>query len=193
MADDDQPTAPTPPDPPPEPTGGDAPAPEAVVPTGTSEPAPAPPPPPPTGSVAAPSRRNRRWLVVFLVIMGLIVLVVIAGGVLFATRTLPPYNAASDFVDDLADNKFQSAADRLCEADQDDTDGAISTVTRHFAGRDNVVVNPLTVDRDGDIAWVDYTVSSDDSTGSDDDEETYQLVVIEEDGDWKPCPSGGAQ
>jgi hypothetical protein len=191
VADDDQPTAPTPPESAPEPTGCDAPAPEASVPT--SESVAAPPPPPPTGAVAAPPRRSRRWLVVFLVIMGLIVLIVIAGGVLFATRTLPPYNAASDFVDDLADNKFQAAADQLCATDQDDPDAAISTVTRHFAGRDNVVVNPLTVDRDGDIAWVDYTVSSDDSTGDDDDEETHQLVVIEEDGDWKPCPSGAAR
>jgi hypothetical protein len=191
VADDDQPTAPTPPEPAPEPTVGDAPAPEAAVPT--SESVAAPPPPPPTGAVAAPPRRSRRWLVVFLVIMGLIVLIVVAGGVLFATRTLPPYNAASDFVDDLADNKFQAAADQLCATDQDDPDAAISTVTRHFAGRDNVVVNPLTVDRDGDIAWVDYTVSSDDSTGDDDDEETHQLVVIEEDGDWKPCPSGAAR
>jgi hypothetical protein len=188
VADDDQPTAPTAP----EPTGGDAPAPEAVVPTGTSGPAPAPPPPP-TGTFTAPPRRRRRWLVVFLVIMGLIVLIVIAGGVLFATRTLPPYNAASDFVDDLADNKFSAAADQLCDADQDDADAAISSVTRHFVGRDNVVVNPLTVDRDGDIAWVDYTVSNDDTPENEDDTKTFQLVVVEEDGDWKPCPSGAAR
>jgi hypothetical protein len=188
VADDDQPTAPTAP----EPTGGDAPAPEAVVPTGTSGPASAPPPPP-TGTFTAPSRRRRRWLVVFLVIMGLIVLIVIAGGVLFATRTLPPYNAASDFVDDLADNKFSAAADQLCDADQDDADAAISSVTRHFVGRDNVVVNPLTVDRDGDIAWVDYTVSNDDTPENEDDTNTFQLVVVAEDGDWKPCPRGAAR
>ena len=173
-----------------EPSGGDAPAPEAVLPAGT--PAAAPPPPPP-GTVASASRRRRRWLPVFLVIIGAIVLIVIAGGALFVTRTLPPYQAANDFVDDLADNKFQEAASQLCDADSDDPDAAITSVTRHFVGRDNVAVNPFGVDRDGDAATVDYTVSNDDTSDNDDDRLTFELRVVDEDGDWKPCPNAGAR
>jgi hypothetical protein len=124
------------------------------------------------------------------VIIGLIVVLWVAGGVLFATRTLPPYQAASDFVDDLADNKFQAAADRLCDADSDDPDAAITSVTRRFVARDNVAVNPFGVDRDGSTATVDYTVSTDDGDIEDD---TFELRVIEEDGDWKPCPNPAAR
>jgi hypothetical protein len=173
-----------------EPIGGDAPAPEAVVPAGTT-PAAAPPPPP--GAPAVAPRRRRRWLPVFLVIIGVIVVIVIAGGALFVTRTLPPYQAANDFVDDLADNKFQAAASQLCDADSDDADTAITSVTRHFVGRDNVAVNPFGVDRDGDAATVDYTVSSDDTPDNDDDSKTFELRVVNEDGDWKPCPNAGAR
>jgi hypothetical protein len=125
------------------------------------------------------------------VIIGVIVLLWVAGGALFASRTLPPYRAANDFVDDLADTKLSAAAAQLCDADQDDPQAAISTVTRHFAGRDNVAVNPFGVDRDGDTATVDYTVSSDSDSG--DDDETFELRVVEEDGDWKPCPNAGAR
>lgn len=199
MADDDTTT------PQPDPTGGDAPAPEDVVPASTdptapdpSAPgyaAPTPPPPAPPGGFAPapPARTKRRWLPVFLVLMGVIVLIIVAGGVLFVTRTLPPYQAANDFVDDLADNKFQAAADQLCAADQDDPDAAISTVTRNFVGRDNVAVNPFGVDRSGDTATVDYTVSNDDTPDNADDSKTYELRVVNEDGDWKPCPNASAR
>ncbi len=177
---DDAPTSPSN-----EPSGGDAPAPEVVVPSGAAPGAPAPP-----SSATPRARRRRRWLPVFLIVIGVIVLLWVAGGALFATRTLPPYNAAHDFIDDLADNRFQAAADQLCDADQDDPDVAVSSVTRHFAGRDNVAVNPFGVDRDGDSATVDYTVSNDDDRDSD---ETHELRVVEEDGDWKPCPDTAAR
>ena len=173
-----------------EPTGGDAPAPEAVVPASAAptSAAPAAAPPPPPAAAAPQPRRRRRWLPVFLVIIGAIVLLWVAGGALFATRTLPPYNAAHDFIDDLADGKANAAASQLCDADQGDPEAAISSVTRHFAGRDNVAVNPFGVDRDGDTATVDYTVSNDDTPDNADDRQTFELRVIEEDGDWKPCP-----
>jgi hypothetical protein len=60
-------------------------------------------------------------------------------------------------------------------------------------GRDNVAVNPFGVDRDGDAATVDYTVSSDDTPDNDDDSKTFELRVVNEDGDWKPCPNAGAR
>jgi hypothetical protein len=88
-------------------------------------------------------------------------------------------------VNDLADQRYRAAASQLCTADQSDTDRAISVVTRHFPGNDRVSVNPLGVDRDGDRATVDYTVSRDSGSDSVD---TYELTLREEGGDWKPCP-----
>jgi hypothetical protein len=110
---------------------------------------------------------------------------VILGTVLFVSSTLPPYDAANDFVNDLADGRYRAAASQLCAADQGDSDRAISVVTRHFPGNDRVSVNPLGVDRDGDRATVDYTVSRERGSDSID---TYELALREEDGDWKPCP-----
>jgi hypothetical protein len=48
-----------------------------------------------------------------------------------------------------------------------------------------VSVNPFGVDRDGDRATVDYTVSEERGSDSFD---TYELTLRNEGGDWKPCP-----
>ncbi len=45
-------------------------------------------------------------------------------------------------------------------------------------------MNPLTVDRDGSRATVEYTVSADRSNQS----RTYELPLREEHGDWLACP-----
>jgi hypothetical protein len=110
---------------------------------------------------------------------------VVLGTVFFVSSTLPPYDAANDFMNDLADQRYRAAASQLCAADRSDSDRAISVVTRHFPGNDRVSVNPLGVDRDGDRATVDYTVSRDNGSDSVD---TYELTLREEGGDWKPCP-----
>jgi hypothetical protein len=117
-------------------------------------------------------------------VLGVIVLTAGLGTVFFVTATLPPFSAANDFVNDLANAKFRSAARQLCAADKDNADRALSIVTRHFPGNDQVTVNPLTVDRDGSRATVEYTVSADRSNR----DHTYELPVREEHGDWLACP-----
>ncbi len=159
-----------------------------------SEPTTPAPPPPATAPVpTGPPRRRRRWLPVFLVIIGLVVVLWIVGGVLFATRTLPPYQAADDFLDDVRSGRVTAAAAQLCDADSDDPDAAIETITRNFPGNDTIGVNPFGVDRDGDVATVDYTLSNEDTPDNDDDRKTYELRVVLEDGDWKPCPNPSAR
>ena len=114
----------------------------------------------------------------------MIVLTAVLGTVFFVTATLPPFSTANDFVNDLAGARFRSAASQLCAADRDNPDRALSIVTRHFPGNDQVTVNPLTVDRDGSRATVEYTVSADRSSHS----RTYELPLREEHGDWLACP-----
>ena len=46
-------------------------------------------------------------------------------------------------------------------------------------------VNPFGVDRNGDRATVDYTLSPDSDSGTGD---TYELTLRKEGGDWRPCP-----
>jgi hypothetical protein len=178
--------------PPREPSGGDAPPPEDVQ---TAPVASAPPPPsaawtqpPPAAAPVAPGttqpRRRRGWLIALVSVLCVIVLTGVLGTVFFVTATLPPFSAANDFVNDLAGAKFRSAASQLCAADQDNADRALSIVTRHFPGNDQVAVNPLTVDRDGSRATVEYTVSADLSNR----DHTYKLPLREEHGDWLACP-----
>jgi hypothetical protein len=108
------------------------------------------------------------------------------GTALFVSNTLPPYDAAHDFVNDLADGRLSAAADQLCRVDQENPQRAISIVTRHFPGNDRISVNPFGVDRDDDRATVDYTVTptADKGAGA-----TFKLTLRKENGDWKPCPS----
>jgi hypothetical protein len=123
--------------------------------------------------------------------VGVLTAILLAAGVgtaLFVSDTLPPYNAANDFVNDLADGRLSTAAGRLCSADRSDAARALSSVTRHFPGNDRISVNPFSVDRDGDHATVEYTVSP--RGGG--DNSTFELALIDEGGDWKPCPNIGA-
>jgi hypothetical protein len=122
------------------------------------------------------------------VLIGALVAIVAAaviGTVLFVDNTLPPLDSANDFLNDLADARFQSAVDRLCVADRATPQDALTSVTRHFPGHNRVSVNPLDVDRDGDYATVGYTVSARASGPSD----SYELPMVYEGGEWRPCPS----
>jgi len=200
--------------PPREPSGDDAPPPEDVAPTPAASAPPPPsavwtqPPPlvgaasgassgadrpgrsapaPPAAPIApgaARPRKRRGWIIVLVSVLGVIVLTAVLGTVFFVTATLPPFSAANDFVNDLAGAKFRSAASQLCAADQDNADRALSIVTRHFPGNDQVTVNALSVDRDGNRATVEYTVSDHQSNRN----HTYELPLREEHGDWLACP-----
>jgi hypothetical protein len=133
-------------------------------------------------------KRRKTWLVVLLSVIGLGIVVAIAGTVLFVDRTLPPLDAANDFLDDLADSRVDRAAEQLCSPDREDAEDAIGEVTRRFPGGDELFVNPLGVDRDGNRAWVEFTITD----GNDnDDDRTYRLPLRQEDGEWRPCPGDG--
>ena len=166
--------------------------------------APTPPPPPPAGSgwipdltvppdptraVGAPPivvgqpRRRRRWLVVLLSVLGFTLACLIAGTVLFVTRTLPPYNGAKDFLNDLNHGNTDAATGRLCSADSNDPSTAISDVNANFSDGKSFSVNPFDVNRTGDSALVGYTVTRHDGSTH-----TYHLEVVDESGSWKACP-----
>ena len=98
----------------------DAPAPGAPAAPPAASPAAAPPPPPPpsaawaqpvpAGAAGAPTgatRRRRPWLVVLISVLAVILVSVVIGTVFFVQHTLPPFNAANDFVNDLADGEFE--------------------------------------------------------------------------------------
>ena len=80
-----------------------------------------------------------------------------------STATLPPYHAADDFVHDLASANVRSAAaSRLCArrpGQRQRGDPTPSRATSAAATRSTV--NPLSVDRDGDRATVEYTIDVD--------------------------------
>lgn len=146
------------------------------------------PPPAPGAPVGPPVKRRKTWLVVLLSVIGLGIVVAIAGTVLFVDRTLPPLDAANDFLDDLADSRVDRAAEQLCSPDREDAEDAIGEVTGRFPGGDELFVNPLGVDRDGNRAWVEFTITD----GNDnDDDRTYRLPLRQEDGEWRPCPGDG--
>ena len=139
------------------------------------------PPTPPTGA----RRRRMAWIVVLVAVLGLIVISAVAGTVLFVDRTLPPLEAATDFLDDLAKGRAVRAADQLCANDRDDAVSALRLITRNFPGGEEITTNPLTVDREGDRATVEYTINA---RGSGTDR-TYDLGMRLEGGDWRACPS----
>lgn len=109
------------------------------------------------------------------------------GTALFVANTLPPYSAAGDFIEDLVDGKFPSAGDRLCRSARGRTDAAIASVLQNFGGGRSVSVNPLTVDREGDRATVEYGIRPRDGG----EDRVYALPMRNEAGDWKPCPGAG--
>jgi hypothetical protein len=132
---------------------------------------------------AAP-RKRRGWIVALVLTLGTIVAIAIAGTVLFVTRTLPPYQGAYDFLDDVNAGREQAAINGLCAASRDDPAAAFGELARRIDTGDTVTVNFLSVDRDGNRATVEYVVDPPGTTVG----LTYELLVREEGGDWKACP-----
>jgi len=144
-----------------------------------------PAPAPPAGPTSAPSRR---WLWVLLSVCGLILVIAIAGTVLFVTRTLPPYNGAHDFVSDVIHNRPNAAAAKLCDEDRGDAESALRAIRQKLGFQSgSVSVNPFTVEREGDRATVEYSI---DYTHSDRNP-TFDLHMRLEHGDWLACPLSG--
>jgi hypothetical protein len=140
--------------------------------------------PPPQNAPGAPARkRGKGWLIALLAVLTAILAMAITGTVLFVTRTLPPYNAAHDFLDDVNHHRDSSAARRLCALSSGQPDSAILGIQAHFRNGKTFSVNPLGVDRSGSVATVDYTVSYNGGPTR-----TFTLPVVEEQGTWKACP-----
>ena len=107
-----------------------------------------PPPPPPEQTASAawqaapaaprppgPARRGgRKWLVVLVALLSVTVIMVIVGSVLFANRTLPPYHGAHDFLSDVIHGRASEAGARLCAADRENPERALSKVSSTFDG-----------------------------------------------------------
>ena len=176
--------APTPVPPP----GSGAPVPGAPAPAAPPAPATSawtvPPTPAAAMSSGAAPRKRRGWIVVLVLALVAIVAIGIAGTVLFVTRTLPPYQGAYDFLDDVNAGREQAAIAGLCAAGRDDPQAAFGELARRINTGDTVTVNFLSVDRDGGRATVEYVVDPPGTTVG----RTYDLLVVEEDGDWKACP-----
>ncbi len=132
----------------------------------------------------APPRRRRTWVVVLVAALLAILAVAGVGTALFVSNTLPPYSAARDFIEDIVDGRFQSAGDRLCRSAIDSPEAAIASVVQDFGGGRSISVNPLTVDREGDRATVEYGIRPRDGG----DDRVFALPMRKEGGDWKPCP-----
>ena len=141
--------------------------------------------PPPQAAPGAPRRRRGKgWLVALLVVLGAILAMAIAGTVLFVTRTLPPYNAANDFLTDVAHGNNAAAAGRLCAADAGQSD-TIQRVRDQLGSHSKTIsVNPFGVDRSGDTARVGFSVSYSDGTSN----RSFKIPVVNENGTWKACP-----
>jgi hypothetical protein len=120
-------------------------------------------------------------------VLTLIILSIIAGTVIFFQRSYPPYDAANKFIERIDDRNFDAAYRQLCAADKGDTIGSAERLRGLFSnllqGSRGLTTNPLSVDRDGNRAKVDFSV---DYGGRDDKQ--YTLFMREENGDWKPCP-----
>jgi hypothetical protein len=109
----------------------------------------------------------------------------IAGTVLFVTRTLPPYNGARDFLNDVSNNRTDAAQGRLCAADAGSPQAALQAVRQALSGGKTFAVNPLGVDRSGNTAKVDFTVTYRSGQAN----QTFSLPVTLEGGTWKACPN----
>jgi hypothetical protein len=141
--------------------------------------------PPPQAAPGAPRRRRGKgWLVTLVVVLATILAVTIAGTVLFVTRTLPPYNGASDFLADVAHHRDSAAAGRLCSLDNSGVD-AIQRIRDRLGGSISTITpNPFGVDRSGSTAKVDFSVSYNNGTNT----RSFSILVVDENGTWKPCP-----
>jgi hypothetical protein len=164
---------------PPPPIGWTAPT-AATAPAGV-----APAVPPPQAAAGAPRRkRGMGWLVALLIGLGAILAMATAGTVLFVTRTLPPYNAADDFLSAVKRGDDNAATSRLCSADSGDAQRAIQIVRDVMSNAKSVSPNPLGVDRSDNSGRVDFTVTYNGSKSS----QSYVLPMVKEGGSWKACP-----
>jgi len=186
--DPDQPgfAAPTPPTPSPTPpaAGATAPGEGWGDPSTWSEPA-SSVPSPQAAAGAPPRPRGRGWLVVLLAVLGLVVAMAGAGTVLFVTRTLPPYNAARHFLDDVSSNRVNGS--HLCAARADNPGQALQDVRQRlesFGNIRDVSANALGVDRTDDTARVKFDVTYTGGRSS----RTFSILVVDEHGTWKACP-----
>jgi hypothetical protein len=145
-------------------------------------------PPPAAAAGAPPPPRRRGWRVALLAVLSLTVAMAVAGTVLFITRTLPPYNAARHFLDDVTHDRATAAGVHLCSADAASPEGIIQAVrSRVGGGVHSISANPLGVDRSGGTATVDFTVTYSDGRSG----RSFSLAVREEHGTWKACPASG--
>ena len=123
-----------------------------------------------------------------LVVLSLIVAMAVAGTVLFITRTLPPYNAARHFLDDVTHDRPGGAAAHLCSADAASPEDVIQAMRSRVGGSiQTIAANPLGVDRSGSTATVDFSVTYADGRHS----RTFSISVRDEHGSWKACPRSG--
>lgn len=120
-------------------------------------------------------------------LLGVGILAAIAGTVLFVDRTVPPYDAAKDFLHDLGEGRRSKAVSQLCSADRESSEAAISEVTQTFQNGRRILVNPLTVDRTDDRATVEYSIE----VRGDDENPEFELLMREENGTWRACPLSG--
>ncbi len=146
------------------------------------------PPPPPTGAAGAPvvRRRGKTWLVVLISVVAVVFVAGILGTVLFFDRSYPPYEAARDFVDRIERREFVAADAQLCSAERGGGTIERFRTAIDLADASDLSPNPLSVDRDGDRATVDFRVNYRNR-----DDRSYELRLVRENGDWKPCPFRG--
>jgi hypothetical protein len=144
--------------------------------------------PPPGWEPAARPRHRRRWI---WVLVGTLLSIAVLFGVgigLFITRQKPVIDAAEAFLDDVAAGRYEAAYDDLCEEDRDAfTEEGFANFARSeptLSRLDDPTVNFLGVDINGDRATVDFDPESGESSDFD---ETYELELQKEDGDWKVC------
>jgi hypothetical protein len=139
---------------------------------------------PTASTIAHPPAPRKRWLVVLIGVMVLIVGVGIAGTVLFATNTFPPLRTAYDFTDDLADGDLDAAYANLCTrlkgpGGRSDFDAFADEILSSLT---SFTVNPFGVDRNGNRATVDFTAHY-----RGDRHTNFAFVLVHEDDDWRVC------
>jgi hypothetical protein len=156
----------------------------------------APPPPPTPPGPPGPSwglppssptrpRRRRRWPWALGGVLGVIVLLGVAGVALFVSKVKPPIDATNAFLRDLERGNFDAAYDRMCADDREVF--TTESLGRRLGFIDDYEVNPFDVSVDGDRAEVSF-----DSDAPDGDREYFELPLREEAGEWRPCLTDNA-